>query len=140
MSVEETESLQELDAFPLVGENSETGTGGIFRDMLACHGAEALYRYGDAFYGEYAAVTRNRYGSGAVYYFGCGLDAQTTETLLRRILAEASIAAIPSDSGVEVVGRGGEEQRIRMFINHNAWEASACGVTLPPFGCRIETL
>lgn len=140
VTVMETESLQELEAFPLTGRNGETGTGGIFRDMLAVRDAEILYRYGDTFYTEYAAVTRKRWGSGAAYYLGCGLDADTTEKLLRQILDETGTETVASDENVEVVTRGGAEQKIRIFINHNAHTASACGVSLPPFGCKIETL
>lgn len=141
VAVEETESLQELEAFPLVGRDGAQGVGGIFRDMLVCRDAEALYRYGDAFYSAYAAVTRKRHpGGGAVYYLGCGMDEGTTEAMVRLMMEDAGIEAIDSDSGVEVVVRGGGEQKIRMLINHNGHEARACGESLSPFGCRVEAL
>ena len=56
------------------------------------------------------------------------------------ILDETGTETVASDKNVEVVTRGGAEQKIRIFINHNAHTASACGVSLPPFGCKIETL
>ena len=111
---------------------------GIFRDMLAVRDAEILYRYGDPFYQEFAAVTRRKEGSGTVYYLGCGMDEALTAGLMGRIMADSGIETIPSDDGVEVVVRGGAEQRVRMYLNHNAQQAKAGSVTLEPFECRIE--
>ncbi|MCI8465359.1 MAG: beta-galactosidase [Lachnospiraceae bacterium] len=141
VSVVETESLQEIDGFPIVGEGAfagKAGRGGIFRDMLETKGAEVLYRYGDPFYAQYAAVTRRRSEHGVVYYLGCALDEATTGTIMETILQESRIGTIASDDGVEVVVRGKEEQCIRMFINHNAVPASVGDMVLAPFECRIE--
>lgn len=140
VTVEETESLQEVDAFPLTGEGAfagRSGCGGIFRDMLSVQDAEVLYRYGDAFYQDYAAVTRRRWGEGAVYYLGCGLDEETTDALLEMILQERQIETIPSEEGVEIVTRGTGAQKIRMYLNHNAY---AAGDGAEPYACRVETL
>ena len=143
VSVAETESLQEIYAFPVTGQGEfegQNGQGGIFRDMLETEDAEVLYRYGDEFYTQYAAVTRKRWGSGTVYYLGCALDETVTSNLMGTILAEHQIETIPSDDGVEVAVRGDHTQRVRMYINHNARAASAGEVTLEPFGCRIEEI
>ncbi len=114
VKIVETESLQELDAFPLIGEGDFAGSqgrGGIFRDMLAVQDAEVLYRYGDPFYQEYAAVTRRKEGSGTVYYLGCGMEETLTAKIMGQIMADCAIETVPSDKGVEVVTRGGEGQR-----------------------------
>ena len=143
VTVAETESLQEQNAFPVVGEGAFAGAdgyGGVFRDMLEVRDAEVLYRYGDSFYREFAAATRKRQGPGAVYYLGCSLDEGTISRLAETILAERGIEAIPSPEGVEIVTRGGAGQKIRMLMNHNAFEAEALGITLPPYGCVMETL
>lgn len=140
-AVAETESLQEEAAFPLVGEGpfaGADGRGGIFRDMLAVRDAEVLWRYGDPFCREYAAVTRRKEGKGTVYYLGCGMEQALIARLMGLIMADSGIEAIPSDDGVEVVLRGGAEQRVRMYINHNDRAAKAGDVTLEPFQCRIE--
>ena len=143
VTVAETESLQEILAFPLIGQGAfegESGQGGIFRDMLEVTDAQVLYHYGDAFYTRYAAVTRKQHNKGMVYYLGCALDEAVTAKIMGTILADSHIDVIPSDSGVEVAIRGGAQQRVRMLINHNAFEASAGDITLEPFGCRIEEL
>ena len=141
VKIVETESLQDLDAFPLVGEGEFAGSrgkGGIFRDMLAVQDAEVLYRYGDPFYQEYAAVTRRKEGKGTVYYLGCGTEEAVTARIMGKIMADSEIKTIPSDCGVEVVLRGSEAQRVRMYINHNDREARAGNVMLKPFECKIE--
>lgn len=143
VSITETESLQDLDSFPLTGEGpfaGSAGRGGIFRDMLAVEDAEVLYRYGDPFYQEYAAVTRRKEGSGTVYYLGCGTEEAVTARIMGQIMADCRIDTFPSGCGVEVVLRGGEKQKVRMYINHNCHEATAGSVTLKPFECRIELL
>ena len=143
VSVAETESLQDLYAFPVVGQGAfagESGQGGIFRDMLVAENAEVLYRYNDPFYTQFAAVTRNHFGKGMVYYLGCSLEEQITDKIMGTILSDNHIDTIPSDDGVEVVVRGDTKQRVRMYINHNAYSASAGAIKLQPFECRIEKL
>ncbi len=139
--VDETESLQELAAFPVTGCGSfagQSGSGGIFRDMLVSTGAEVLYRYGDTFYQEYAAVTRNACGSGSVYYLGCALDEGTLGRILGRVMEEQQIETVPSEPGVEIVSRGSGEDRVRFVINHNDRPAKDGDAELAPFECRIE--
>lgn len=138
--VEETESLQDLDAFPITGSGvcmGQTGHGGIFRDMLVAKDAEILYRYGDEFYTEYAAVTRKAQGKGSVYYIGCSPDENTLTHVLGLAIDEAGIEKTSSPDGVEIVQRGNEKQHITMVINHNSYSTEACGVTLAPFECKI---
>ncbi len=141
VTVVETESLQDLDAFPLVGQGDfagSTGAGGIFRDMLAVQDAEVLYRYGDAFYNEYAAVTRKKLDGGTVYYLGCGMEDAITARLMAAVLADSRIETTPSPDGVEIVTRGAGDRKVRMLINHNDHAVEAGGVALEPFACVIQ--
>ncbi|MCI8478813.1 MAG: beta-galactosidase [Oscillospiraceae bacterium] len=139
--VAESESLQEENAFPVVGQGrcaGAQGSGGIFRDLLEPAGAEVLYHYGDPFYAQYAAVTRHSWGQGTVYYLGCSLDRDTTDHLIEGILTERQIQTIPSDPGVEVAVRGEEGQQVRLYLNHNSYDAKAGNISLPPFACKLE--
>lgn len=140
VTVEETESLQEEEAFPLVGCGDcagQYGRGGIFRDMLYPNGAEVLYRYGDDFYSSYAAITRHTYGKGAAYYIGCSPDKATLDRLVQRILAEAGLPMESSSDGVEIVYRGNGAERIRIAMNHNAHSVMDRNTVLNPFECKI---
>lgn len=137
----ETESLQEGQEFPLAGEGEfacTEGTGGIFREMLEVSDAEVLLRYNDVFYKKYAAVTKKKRDRGNIYYIGCGLDDAVLKQLLKKIIDEQSVPYEHSTDGVEVVYRGNGNQRIRMVMNHNAFEVQNNGMSLAPFECRIS--
>ncbi|MCI8510991.1 MAG: beta-galactosidase [Lachnospiraceae bacterium] len=141
--VAETESLQETNAFPLIGTGAFeglTGTGGILRDMLVSKDAEVLYRYGDPFFEEYAAVTRKPYGNGMIFYLGCPPDEATLKRLLAVMLEEKHIEALPSVPGVEVVTRGCEGKGLRFILNHNAYPVEYDGEGLAPFAYRVEKI
>ncbi len=141
--VAETESLQDFNAFPVIGEGpfaGMEGTGGIFRDMIEVRDAEVLFRYGDSFYESFAAVTKKPAGKGMVYYVGCGLEEKLTRALMERIMEEKQIPVTPSQPGVEILTRGDDSQRIRILMNHNAVKAEAEGIELAPFACVIQEI
>lgn len=138
--VEETESLQEGQEFPVAGEETfagQTGEGGIFRDMLVADDAQVLFRYSDRFYTEYAAVTKKQQGEGYVYYMGCGLDEKLCTSLLESIAREQGLEPVHTAPGVEVVYREKGDRKLRMVMNHNAFEAEYAGEQYPPFACKI---
>ncbi len=140
LTVEETESLQDYDAFPVVGNGvfeGVEGTGGIFRDMIKVQDAEVLFRYADAFYQEFAAVTRKQTGKGTMYYVGCGLEEKITKLLLEQVMQDCKVQMVPSEEGLEIVMRGNEKQKVKMYINHNAKEVTYGDMTLAPFACKI---
>ena len=139
--VAETESLQEGQKFPVTGEGNFAGVqgqGGIFRDMLEVHGADVLLRYHDAFYQEFAAVTRKAQKDGWVYYLGCGLEESVLDKILEEISVQQNLPLEDSAAGVEVICRGTGEDRVRMVINHNAQEAVYDGKPVAPFQCWVE--
>lgn len=138
--VVETESLQDLDAFTVVGQGDfagVSGVGGIFRDMIEVKDAEVLFRYGDAFYQDFAAITRKKSGKGCTYYVGCGLEESITAKLMETIMKETDISMLESADGVEIVERGAADSKITMYINHNATKQTAGDVELAPFECKI---
>lgn len=138
--VVETESLQDLDAFTVVGQGEFegiNGTGGIFRDMIDVNDAEVLFHYGDEFYKDFAAITRKKSGQGCVYYVGCGLEEAITTKLMESIMKKTEIEMLPSADGVEIVSRGEGADQITMYINHNATKQTAGDIELAPFECKI---
>jgi beta-galactosidase len=141
--VVETESLQQGQEFPLQGcgeMDGLTGVGGIFRDLLEVSDAQVLYRYQDTFYQEYAAVTCKAQGDGRVYYIGCGVDEDTMQTLMRRIMRENDITVLESADGVEICYRGDGANRIRMVMNHNGYAVEDGDTVLAPYESRIEVV
>lgn len=140
ITVEETESLQDGQEFPVTGSGDFAcvqGKGGIFRDLLAAEGAEVLFRYNDVFYKEYAAVTRKKQKLGYVYYIGCGLEESVLKQIMEKIAADQEISFEPSPVGVEVVHRGAGKEKACIVMNHNSYEVDFDNVILGPFECRI---
>lgn len=138
--VVETESLQEYDAFPVVGHGffkNISGMGGIFRDMIEVDDAEVLFSYGDTFYQEYAAVIRKRNGKGSVYYIGCGLEEKVTKSILECVMKECNIAMHPSEEGVEVITRMKGDKKITMYMNHNDKKMVVDSIELEAFECKV---
>lgn len=139
--VTETESLQEGQEFPLAGEGEFSctqGEGGIFRDLISVTDAEVLFRYNDVFFKDYAAVTKKQQKNGFVYYLGCGLDETVLKQLLKKMADEQGIVSEHSTDGVEIVYRESEDRKIKITMNHNAFEVQNAGVTLAPFECKVE--
>ena len=139
--VTETESLQEGQEFPLAGEGEfacTQGEGGIFRDLISVTDAEVLFRYNDVFFKDYAAVTKKQQKDGFVYYLGCGLDETVLKQLLKKMADEQGIVSEHSTDGVEIVYRESEDRKIKITMNHNAFEVQSAGVTLAPFECKVE--
>ena len=142
VEIVETESLQDENAFPVLGCGAfegKAGYGGAFRDMLVPgEDTEILYRYDDDFYREFAAVTRKPYGKGTMYYIGCSLDVDTLADLTESIMADNGIIMEPTEFGAEVVTRGEGDNQIRIMMNHNATPVKIGDVELAPFEVKIQ--
>ena len=136
MYVEETERVQEYDCIPLIGEAGK-GTAGIFRDMIVPREAETLWRYDDPFYQQYAAVTRNPFGKGMVYYLGTTPDPEILKSILYQAMDQAGMEPMELPQGVESVIRGKGKEKIRILMNHNDYPACALGEKLEPFQVKV---
>lgn len=141
--VEESESVQETDCFTLQRSTStgtdwpETATAGIFREMFKATTAEVLYTYQDAFYREYAALTRRQIAQGAVYYVSTTLAEPLMEKLVDTLIIEAKLKSIDSPAGVEVIARSDGEKRVFFVMNHTGKSQSWSGVELAPYDWQI---
>lgn len=136
-----TESLQDGQGFNLVGNYEEDrviGSGNVFREFIEADGAEVIYRYGDKFFGDYAAVTVNEVGDGQIWYVGCGLDAETADMFYGAIIEKCGINDVISEDCIEVCFRGEGRDRVKMVINHNGYEVTYGDTVLPAYGYFTE--
>ena len=134
--VEETESVQEYDCIPLVGEKG-SGTAGIFRDMVVPQGAQVLWRYDDPFYRSCAAITRNTYGQGAAYYLGTTPNQAILDQVLCQAMEEVGLERLDLPEGAESAIRGEGDSRVRILLNHNDVSIQALGQELAPFQVKV---
>ena len=86
--------------------------------MLKTTTAESLFMYNDKFYKEFSAVTLNKYEKGEVYYIGTGVDNNIMDMIANKILKEANIEVIESETGIEVVKRVLNNEEYYFVMNH----------------------
>ena len=120
-----------------------TYTADTWCDLLAPTTAKTFARYAGEFYAGTPAVTKNRYGAGAVYYVGvCGHKA-LTRAIVRHALDAAKIAYCDTlPDGVQLTTRENAHVKAQFLFNESETEKrfSLDGrlVTLRPFEMRIS--
>ncbi len=123
IEIHEVEALSSNQKVAVKGVGEYTGLASscsIWRDIITPTTADTLYEYDDSFYSQ-AAVTKNRFGKGSVYYVGCGIDANVLSTLANTIVKEQGIHHIESEEGIEVYTRTLEDGKQYYFLmNHTA--------------------
>ncbi|OXM83438.1 beta-galactosidase [Paenibacillus rigui] len=136
--VEGTEALPAGVSMPIV----ESGASGrryacmVWRDLLTPVTAETLYSFDDPFYPK-AAVTRNSYGQGTVYYVGGGVDSEVLNELAEHIVKQQQICHIESEAGIEVYERTDGQQRYWFIMNHTAETRMFHDHKLAPYESKI---
>lgn len=112
-------------------------------DVICPEGAEILAVYDSEFYKGRAAVTRNSYGSGKVYYIGTVSEKSLYQKLVRDALAEAEVPFIEGlPDNVEMTTRTGNGIQARFIFNNTGIEQhfsiSGRDISLSPFEMKIE--
>ncbi|QNN53629.1 beta-galactosidase [Nocardioides mesophilus] len=113
-------------------DGATAGTADVWTEDVHLEGARTVLACADGPVPGAPAVTRNAYGDGVAWYAAVRTDPQTTADLLRRVCAEAGVAAaLPVPPGVEAVVRQDEQHRFLFLLNHTDGEVS---VPLPEPG------
>ncbi|SIS42336.1 beta-galactosidase [Salimicrobium flavidum] len=138
--VEEIESLNAGKELSLggVGEFHDTpATISVWRDLLVPEKAEVLYRYTDKFFSDYAALTKNDYGRGSVYYVGGGMNEAPLDKITEDILENHKIEMIETEKDVEVYRRYSSGKEYLFVMNHSEEEKVFQEHTLAPYESKI---
>lgn len=136
-AVESSEAGLSAEASRSVDNSADrASTCEVWRDLLTPTTAEALYRYDEPIFPA-AAVTRNRYGKGTVYYIGGGLSSDVLEEISLSIVKEQQIWHIESDEGIEVVFREAGGRKLWFLLNHTEETKMFQGQRLSPYESRI---
>lgn len=103
--------------------NGETYEVTQWCDILKPQTAEAIAEYSDDFYAGKAAVTRNQYGNGTVYYVGVVGRKVFYQDIVKKILEEKGIEHYDNlPENVEVVTREAAEKKYRFIFNNDIQE------------------
>ncbi len=124
ISIDEYEALDQTMKYalackaPFSTEKSYTGIS--FSDWVIPAGAEVLAGYREWHANRYAAVTRNRFGSGLGYYVGTIVEQESFyDELMSEVLDRAGVVpVVKPPHGVEAMTREDDGKRILFLINH----------------------
>ncbi|AZB40967.1 beta-galactosidase [Bacillus sp. FJAT-42376] len=110
IQINEYESLQTGQQNKVIGTSGslnglESGAS-VWCDLIDPVTAEVLAEYDGCFYKGTAAVTKNRFGKGTVYYIGTALEEHMLTALYKDIFEEAGADFMETERGTEVVIRG----------------------------------
>ena len=107
-------------------EPGRTSVGGekvrYFMELLKPGTAQSRAVYEHPYWGEYAGITRNRYGAGAAWYVGCYTDKSLLKAVYRQAAADAGIALPAFEWPVTMRSAGTEDGRKLHFILHYSQE------------------
>lgn len=92
-----------------------------FAELLKTQGAETLAAYEHEYWGNYSAVTKNRYGEGCAYYVGTYLEKEQIKRYLLMAAADAGIE-IPEQRWPVIIKSGTAGGRKLHYILHYSGE------------------
>lgn len=93
---------------------------GLLCDLLHTEGADTIAVYGEDFYQDMPALTRNRWGNGAAWYVATDPDQEFLNGLLTHICTELGIGApITAPDSVEISVRSKEGTDYIFVMNHD---------------------
>ncbi|KAF0093058.1 MAG: beta-galactosidase [Puniceicoccaceae bacterium 5H] len=102
----------------------ETATAIHYADWLTPETAEPIARYVHPFLGDYAALTRHRFGQGQGWYLGTVVQEPAFyASLIRTLLQEAQITpeiAVPPGVELSVRADAAGQRRLVFLLNHTA--------------------
>jgi beta-galactosidase len=139
VEIHEIEALSAGQSVPVKGvgrQEGRTASCEVWRDILTPTTAEVLYEYEDEFYSQ-AAVTKNSYGKGTVYYIGGGMEESILDDLASAIVKEQGIWHVESEEGLEVYCRTVENEQYYFLMNHTATVKTFQEMEMKPFESKV---
>lgn len=113
--VEEYDSLYEKNV--ILNMKDWKGIGEHWCDILSPASAVPIAIYGSEYYKGKAAIVKNKYKNGWVYYIGTDPEEKTMEYLMEKILTDAGMFR-EKTGNVEIVFRKGRKKEYLFVMNH----------------------
>ncbi|WP_093054396.1 beta-galactosidase [Salipaludibacillus aurantiacus] len=99
-----------------------SSSASVWCDYIEPETAEVLATYEDSWFQDRAAVTKNKYGEGTVYYVGAGIESPMLQKLYASIFEETNLTYTETAENVELVRRESEEASYLSVLNHDVEE------------------
>lgn len=96
-------------------------------ELITATTAEVLLRYDHPQWGEYAAVTRNRYGQGSATYIGCMASSAMVASVLKNTVKEAGLWGSDQELAFPIIVKKGmnpDGQIVRYYFNYSGSETA----------------
>ncbi|PYZ92764.1 beta-galactosidase [Salipaludibacillus keqinensis] len=97
--------------------------GEVWSDYIETTTADVLATYEDSWFQDKAAITKNNYGQGTVYYIGSGVESAMIRKLYTSIFQEAGVRSSETPEKVELVWRESSDQTYLAVLNHDVEES-----------------
>ncbi|MDN5297841.1 MAG: beta-galactosidase [Clostridiales bacterium] len=138
IQVEGFESLGAGLSCPVICDEDRQTTefGTIGRDLIVPVSASALWHYGDTGFEQYAALTVQTHGKGAVYYLGTCFAETIMLNLAERVLGAQGIKSRKTPAGLECIQKGDAT----VWVNHNHENTCFEDKCFSPYEVRFETV
>jgi beta-galactosidase len=91
-------------------------------ELITAEDAEVLLHYDHPHWGQYAAVTRNRYGSGTATYIGCMTGSELLSSILKNVLQESGLWGAEQELAFPLIVKTGvnpHNETIRYYFNYS---------------------
>lgn len=103
------------------GEHSDPISS--WMELITPTTAEVLAAYDHPAWGQYAAITHNRYGKGTATYIGCFAGSEVMNKVLKHTVQTAGLWGADQELAFPLIvksGRNAEERNIRYYFNYSA--------------------
>lgn len=91
-------------------------------ELITAGDAEVLLHYDHPHWGQYAAVTRNRYGSGTATYIGCMTSRELISSILQTAVQEAGLWGSEQELAFPLIVKTGvnsHNETVRYYFNYS---------------------
>lgn len=122
--IEEHETLLTGQSRCVVTPNGDAGIGSVFCEMLSITTADTLLSWSPCDFGNYAAATRNSYGTGTCYYLGSSFDEALTTQIFDDVISVCGLTPSFSGKNIETILKnvGSEESLITLNYSTHEYE------------------
>ena len=106
----------------LVLEGTESSRVEAWMELITPTTAEVLAYYDHSHWGEYAAITRNKFGSGTATYIGCLPGADIVRRVMSGALQDAGLWGVNQELSFPIIVKSGlnaNGEQIRYYFNYS---------------------
>ncbi|TQR97608.1 beta-galactosidase [Paenibacillus ottowii] len=122
--------------FEVAAEDNQVTT---WMELITPTTAEVLAYYDHPHWGQYAAITQNRYGQGTATYIGCIVSSAVIRELLSSVAKKAGVWGLDQEASYPIIVKSGTNdlgRTIRYYFNYS----EQAGLVVYPHGDGKELI